>query len=309
MSESENAVVADADIESWFERYSNWGRWGPDDMLGTLNLITLEKRRSAVTLVRSGMVVSCSRPVEFEPSMDVPKNFARHFMHRSGDSPESRGAEDSVLVNMHAGARTHIDSPSHVFWNGRMFNNLPSSLVSTEHGARAGAVDLAADGIVTRGVLLDIAGLRHRRWLEPGEAIFPHDLEAAERAQGVSVGSGDVLLVRTGHAERRLQEPLAYGAWPGLHAMCIPWLYERGVSVLAADSGNDVSPSGYMSVGGYPIHRIGIVAMGLWLIDNCNHERLSDVCAELGRWEFLFVTSPLNMPRVTGSLVNPLAIL
>jgi kynurenine formamidase len=301
-------IATEDELLLWFEKYSNWGRWGSDNMLGTLNYITQDKRKSAAALVREGLTVSCARPVELGPSMDVPAKFAQRFMERSGDVEEPTGASDALLVSMHGGGRTHLDSPCHILWEGKMFNGVEGKMVSQEGGAKVGAVDVAVQGIVSRGVLLDIARLKGRRWLEAGEAIFPHDLDEAEAAQGVKIEEGDVLLVRTGHTVRRLEDPLPYGSWPGLHGMCIPWLAERKVAALGTDSANDVSPSGYSRIG-LPIHRLGIAALGLWLIDHCNHEQLAEVCIGLNRWDFMFIVSPLNLPTMTGSLVNPLALL
>jgi kynurenine formamidase len=301
-------IASEDEVLSWFDQYSNWGRWGSDDMRGTLNFITESKRLSAAALVRDGITVSCARPVELMPSMDVPAGFAHRFMERSGDVLNATGASDSLLVSMHGGARTHLDSPCHILWNGKMFNGVEGSMVTQSGGAKTGAVDTAVQGIVSRGVLLDIARLKGRNWLEAGEAVFPEDLDDAEAQQSVQVGEGDILLVRTGHTARRVQDPLSYGSWPGLHAMCIPWLADRRVAALGTDSANDVSPSGYAQVG-LPIHRVGIASMGLWLIDHCNHEQLTNVCARLNRWEFLFVVAPLNLPTMTGSLVNPIALL
>jgi kynurenine formamidase len=301
------AVPTEEEVRGWFSELTNWGRWGPSDMRGTLNFITEEKRQRASALFRDGVTVSLARPVEFEPSPDVPVKFARRLMERTGDSPESTGASDSLLVSMHGGARTHVDSPCHVFWQSKMFNGQPASAVTVENGASIGDISVAAGGVVTRGVLLDIARLKGKRWLEPGEPIFPVDLEAAESSQNVTVEEGDVLLVRTGHTARRQESPVSYGAWPGLHAACIPWLAERAVAAIGTDSANDVSPSGYANIG-LPIHELGIAALGLWLIDHCDHEALGEMCKELGRYEFLFVMSPLNLPSMTGSLVNPLAL-
>jgi kynurenine formamidase len=300
-------IATEEEVLSWFEKYSNWGRWGSDDMLGTLNYISADKRVSAAALVREGVTVSCARPVELAPTMDVPVGFARRFMERSGDVEGSTGASDALFVGMHGGGRTHLDSPCHILWEGKMFNGVEGKMVTQQGGAKVGAVDLAVGGIVSRGVLLDIARLKNRRWLEVDEPIFPQDLDEAEHSQGVTVGEGDVLLIRTGHTVRRLEEPVTYGSWPGLHGMCIPWIAERKIAALGTDSANDVSPSGYSGIR-LPIHMLGIAGLGLWLIDHCNHEELSKVCAEQSRWEFMFIVAPLNLPTMTGSLVNPIAV-
>jgi kynurenine formamidase len=171
------------------------------------------------------------------------------------------------------------------------------------------SIELRQDGVVSRGVLLDVARLRGVDWLEPGDGILPGELEAAEAAQGVRVEEGDILLVRTGHLHRRNEEgprPLA-GGWPGLSAACLPWLRERGVAVLGGDPVSDVVPSGFPSMP-QPLHQIGIPHMGLWLLDNCNMEELTHACQERGRWEFLFTIAPLRIQYGTGSPVNPIAV-
>ena len=190
-----------------------------------------------------------------------------------------------------------------------MYNGRPSTLVNSRQGATKGSVELLADGVVTRGVLLDVARLRGVDWLEPGEAIFPDELEEAERSEKVRVDAGDVLLVRTGSLKYRHEvgaRPPSDGK-PGLHAACLPWIRERDVSMLGSDAIQDVQPSGYPRFL-QPVHRIGIVHLGLWLIDNCNLEAVSKACASRGRWEFLICVAPLRIRYGTGSPVNPIAV-
>ena len=139
---------------------------------------------------------------------------------------------------------------------------------------------------------------------------MPADLEAAEELAGIRVESGDVVLLRTGDGERRSADWKGYepDRQPGYQAACLPWLFERGVAAIGSDVAQDVRPSGYGDELTMPIHTVGIVAMGLWLIDNCNLEQVGDACADLGRWEFQFVLGPLRMEGGTGSPANPLAI-
>ena len=189
-----------------------------------------------------------------------------------------------------------------------MYNGRPADSVGVQKKASEGGIELVKDGVVTRGVLLDIAKLKGVDWLEAGEPVFPEDLEAAEAAQGVKVTEGDALVVRLGWYKRRQEAgPLDTPDRPGLHAACLPWLKERGVSLLVADASQDVSPSGYTNPGG-PIHVVGIVFMGLWLIDAANCEQLTEMCQKLGRWDFMFLVAPLRWDKATGSPVNPLAI-
>jgi kynurenine formamidase len=166
------------------------------------------------------------------------------------------------------------------------------------------------DGIVTRGVLLDVADAYGGDWLNPGEAVYPADLEAAEVKHGIRVEEGDVLLLRTGYG-RKVRESgpddVARVGRAGWHAACLPWLQARGVAAIACDTAQDALPSGYATIRS-PIHAVGVTAMGLWLIDNCDLEDLRAKCDALGRWEFLFNLAPLRWAGATGSPANPLAI-
>jgi len=166
------------------------------------------------------------------------------------------------------------------------------------------------DGVVSRGVLLDVARTRNVSWLGPGEGVMPEDLEAAEKAQGLRVESGDILLVRTGYYARRLAEgpvnPMEAGT-PALHVACCPWLRERGVAMIGTDTHNDIAPLPYPALGN-SFHVVSLVAMGLWLIDNMNLEEVARAAADRKRWEFLLTIAPLRLKNVTGSPVNPIAM-
>lgn len=299
-----------------FDRYKNWGRWGEDDELGTLNHLSPTKRKQAAALVKEGFSLSCARPIT--PERTDAGVDSTHFMKRSGETypedvgqdGEMQGASDWVGINIHGLSITHLDSVGHYFRKGRMYNGLPASRVTTREGATVQSVDTAKDGIVSRGVLLDVPRLNKVKWLEKGEPIFAEDLEAAEREAGVTVEQGDILLVRTGEFGRRSAE----GPWAlvregraGMHANCIPYLHERGVAVLATDCGADVFPPGQTSFH-FPIHHVGIAGMGLWLVDNCNLEDLALACAARDRWQFLMCIAPLRIEFGTGSPVNPIAV-
>lgn len=297
-------------LREWISTLSNWGRWGPEDELGTMNYITPAKRKAAAALVSEGVTVSCARQLHYDLAPDAIQP-ARHFMSSSGEgvNPEGHGGSSDVfLIGPHGYTITHVDALSHIFWQGKMYNGFPAKLVSTREGATRHSIEALGLGVVTRGVLLDIARLQGREWLEAGEGIFPDELEAAERAQSVRVESGDVLLVRTGWFKRRNQQgPIQAAQHPGLHAACLPWLHERQVAMIACDTANDANPSGYERWS-IPVHTVGITAMGLWLMDNCNHEDLAVACANFSRWAFLLVIAPLKLKNGTGSPVNPLAI-
>jgi len=309
-------IPTEQQVLEYFKSLSNWGRWGENDQLGTLNLITDEKRQQAAALVRSGICVGCARPILTEPAVDTPIP-PLHFMIESGEgfnlpSAEARGPRQAVFdiisVAYHGLSITHLDALCHVFWNGQMYGGRPAELVTTRAGASVNDIAVARHGIQTRGVLLDITRVRRQEWLEAGEPVFVEDLEAAESAQGVRVEEGDALCLRLGWYKRRLAHgPVARAAGrPGLHAQTLPWLRERGVSLLAADASHDVSPSGYNALD-IPIHQVGIVAMGLWLIDAADFDPLAAQCQALGRWDFMFTVAALNFPTATGCPVTPLA--
>ncbi|MBI3302184.1 MAG: cyclase family protein [Deltaproteobacteria bacterium] len=304
--------LTEAQVKEFFTRLSNWGKWGPNDQLGALNYITPEKRARAAGLVREGKTVSLSLPLATAPAPDNPTPVV-HLMMETGEFPGALASlpysADYFAIAPHGVANTHLDALCHVFYQGKMYNGYPVADV-TVHGANNGAIDAIKEGIVARGVLLDIPRVKGKSWLELNEAIFPEDLEAAEKAQGVQVEEGDVLLVRTGrHARSRalgpwnsLQEGLA-----GLHASCLPWLYERRIAAMGADGVSDIFPSGYEELMA-PIHLVTIVAMGVHLIDNCELETASEACAARSRWAFLLMVAPLVLRRGTASPVNPLAV-
>ena len=216
---------------------------------------------------------------------------------------------DFIGIAFHGMATTHIDALCHVFVKETMYNGRPASEVKSV-GAQSNAITVARDGIVSRGVLLDIPRLRGVDWLEPGEQIGPDELEAAEREQGVAAAEGDILLVATGRDARRAK----HGAWSptkglaGLGAACVPWLHERRIAVLGSDGISDAIPSTGVEEWPVPIHQCCLVAMGVHLLDNLDLSGLSEPCAQYGRWEFLFTVAPLPVQGGTGSPVNPVAV-
>lgn len=297
-----------------FEACKNWGRWGPDDERGALNLLTPERVARAAGLARRGTVVSCGRELPVAPGPDNPVP-AMHHMLVAGDASlmgrsGASGSTDFVGVAFHGMAVSHIDALCHIFVNGRMWNDFPSSDVLST-GARRNAITVGSDGIVGRGVLLDIPRLRDTEWLEPGDAIMPDELQQACVAQGVQTEPGDIILVGTGRDARRAR----HGPWDpvtdgiaGLHPECIPWLHEQDPSVLGCDGISDVLP-GSSAAWPIPVHMCTLVGMGVHLLDNLHLGRLAAACAAEGRWEFLFCVAPLQIGGGTGSPVNPVAIL
>src|SRR5215471_20469198 len=288
--------LTSAEVKGLFDKLSNWGKWGKDDERGALNFITNEKRIAAARLVQSGEVVSMSLPLATAPANDNP-NPVTHLMIQTGvDASRSSlaGVADYFAISFHGFSTTHIDALCHVFWQGKMYNGFDAAEVGSQ-GAKKCAIDVAGQGICSRGVLLDIAKARKVEWLEPGDHIMPADLDAAEKDHHVSVEEGDVLLIRTGRAARRKSkrgwEPAQAGGFlsmAGLDASCLPWLHERRVAVLGCDGVSDVFPSGYDDIL-LPIHIGTLVVMGVHLIDNADLESLAATCSRVNRYAFQFV--------------------
>ncbi len=301
-----------AQFAALFHSVQSWGRWGAEDELGALNLLTPDRVAAAARLVRSGVVVSLSLPLNTTMALDCPTP-AEFRMTQSHDADVGLGAmgfaKDFVGVDYHSDGHTHIDALCHVAYEGRLYNGVAAGSVTAE-GAAAEAIDAVKDGLVGRGVLVDVPRLRGVQWLEPGEHVFREDLEAAEREQAVEIEEGDILLVRTGHAHRLAE----LGPWDtghskaGLHPTTMSLLAERGVAALGCDGNSDTAPSTTEGVA-FPIHVLALNAMGVLLLDYLQFEDLRSACETAGRWEFLYVTAPLRIIGGTGSPVNPLAIL
>ncbi len=306
--------VSNADFEKLFERVRNWGRWGPDDERGTLNYLTPDRIRKAAGLVRSGRSVSMEIPINTVAGPDNPRP-AMHYMVQGydvrSDLGEPQFCGDYLATEFHGDCHTHIDALCHIAYKGKLYNGkLPSAV--TTHGPTLQDITAYAHGIVGRGVLLDIPRLRGVKWLEPGEAVTTAELEAAEKAQGVRLGEGDIFVFRTGHHRRRLE----LGPWnngydgegkAGLHVETILLLHERKVAAFFPDGDGETVPSNVEGIA-YPIHALQIAAMGMACSDSLQFEELVKVCEEEKRWEFLVVAAPLRLPRGTGSLFNPIAI-
>jgi kynurenine formamidase len=310
-------TLTESDVIKMISSLSNWGRWGNDDELGTINLVTPETRKRAAALVRDGVPVSCARPIVTNAITADTTFQTLRFMVDSGegrdhDSPERilarRGASEFIGMVFHGYTITHVDTPAHYFWQGKIYNGRSCNLITSREGARAESVDLLRDGVVGRGVLLDVAA-RKGRWLEAGEGVMPEDLEAAEKAQHVRVEPGDILLIRTGYYARRRESPRnpRKDGSPAAHVACMPWFRERDIAMLGTDTHNDVSPATHPGLGNV-VHIVGLVGMGLWLIDNANLEELATACVARKRWEFMLTIAPLRLEGVTGSPVNPIAL-
>jgi kynurenine formamidase len=259
-----------------------------------------------------GRTVSLAKPIEGRPSADNPEP-CRHEMTSGFEGPSRATglgfAADRFLMNVHGDADSHIDALCHVIYDGKLYNDVNVDAI-TSSGASTLSIDVARDGIVGRGVLLDIPRVRATSWLEPGDHVSADDLAAAERVQHVNVGQGDLLFVRVGHSKRRSD----VGPWnaadarAGLHPTALEFLAERRVAVLGSDGNNDTAPSTTEGVA-FPVHVLAVNAMGLHLMDYLQFEDVVPLCEQQDRWSFLCVIAPLRLTAATGSPVNPIAIL
>lgn len=307
MSDSHPAPT-EADVRSYFESCSNWGRWGADDSAGTINLITPEKRREAAGLVRSGRNVSLAFPLNTQGG---PGNWnpAQHFL-RYGPG----FSMDYIGMYYHGYATTHIDALCHIFWQGKMWNGKAAAEQMTTEGAKSAAVDAWANGITTRGVLIDIPRFRGVPFVPADEPVRGWEIEAAAERENVELRPGDAVVVYSGRAAYFAANRGAVPGMPpapGLHVDCVPVLKAHDAALLCWDM-LDATPSGYDSIfgpgGGLPVHVLAIVMMGMPLLDNARLEPLAAACAEENRWEFLLTVNPLHVRGGTGSPVNPIAV-
>ena len=311
-------IPTEAEVLAMMDSLSNWGRWGDDDQLGTLNYVTPEVRRAAAALVSEGVSVSCAWDIEntHQPIMRWARAALYGRDRRVGgavaEAGVSRmgGAMEFFGLVYHGYAITHLDGLCHIFWDGKMYNGKEARLVNATAGATNLPITELRDGIVTRGVLLDVAAAKGVDWMEPGEGVFPEDLEAAEERQGVRVREGDAVLLRTGYGKRKREvgrEALLETGFPGWHVACLPWLHERGAAVIGADTATDVNPSGYETLG-IPNSCRGDRAYGSVADGQHAARGLAAAANRFGRHEFQFVLSPLRIIGGTGSPANPLAI-
>lgn len=299
------AKLTKADIDRWMTELSNWGRWGKDDQLGALNLITDAKRKQSAALVKEGASVSLARNTNFVADADNSNPYS-HRMNLTGDG-EGQWSVDTFSVLFHGYQHTHMDALCHIFYQGKMYNGFSRQEV-TSKGAQKLAISNLKQGIFTRGVLMDMAALKGVAYLEPDVAIYPEDLDAWEKKAGVKVGAGDAVFIRTGRwARREVKGPWDVGnASAGLHASCARWLKQRDVVLLGSDAASDVLPSGIEGVT-HPVHLLTLNAMGVHIFDNCDLEALSEATAKRKRWTFLLTAAPIPITGGTGSPLNPIA--
>jgi kynurenine formamidase len=293
-----------------FGELCSWGTWGADDVRGALNHIGPDQVRIAAGLVSSGRTVGLGLPLDTTVGPDNPSP----IVHTMTDFPAAYPAGgtafacDRFSVECHGDAHSHIDALCHVAFRGSLYNGVPDGSVTATGASTLGAENLR-NGIVGRGVLLDIPAARQVAWVEPGDVITAADLLAAEETQGVRVGAGDILLCRTGHQRRRRE----LGAWDaaqlktGLDPRAMTWVRDRQVAAMGCDGDSDTVPSVVEAVD-YPVHVLAMCAMGVVLMDCLNLDDLAQACAEEGRWEFLLTVAPLVLSHGTGTPVNPIAV-
>ena len=299
-------LVTKAEYERWKVELSNWGRWGKDDEMGTLNLITPAKRKQAAALVKDGFTVSLASNATTEKGPDVPCPVEWAML----TATQSAAMDRIGYPCIHGAGTTHLDSFAHVFFNGKMWNGYPvSELVTKEGGAAKNSILTMKSGIVTRGVLYDIPKLKGVPYLEPGTRIFPEDLEAWEKKAGVKVTAGDALLLRWGRCTRRAK----LGPWPineamaGLDNSVIPWLKKRDIAILGWET-PDYAPHPAGDLPGSAVHNFVLTILGVHLLDRADFDALSEAAAARNRWEFMLTIAPLPIPHGTGSPVNPIAM-
>jgi len=313
-------VLIDERIDALARKLSNWGRWGEEDEVGTLNLITPAKRVQAAACVRSGTTLSLA--LELRADLPQPPGSGRlnpqHVMTETGSDAAARdsaGAYSDDVLAMSIHAATHWDALSHVFHRHLMYNGRACTEV-TSGGARLNDIVPVAERLVTRGVLVDVARHHGVESLAPDHEVTVADLESALSAQRVDLVSGDALIVRTGHLGRIF----ASAAWneftevdgrlplePGIGTDCLPWLQEVGVAAVACDNWA-VEHLDAGSGGRLPVHEVGIVHMGLLLGEIFQFDALAAACAAYGRYDFLLAAGPLPVRGGVGGPVNPIAI-
>jgi kynurenine formamidase len=308
------------DVHALCARYRNWGRWGPDDELGTLNLIDADCIKAAAALVKQGKTISCALPFDG----NGPQNGwggrvnPLHFMLQDGGDisigaqdhlARLRYTDDAIYMPLQCG--TQWDALAHVFYDDQMYNGYGPEHVSST-GATRNAIQKINDKVVGRGILLDIPRHRGVSWLEPGEAIHDHELAACAEAQGVEVRRGDIVLVRTGHITKVRAEghwgTYSAGDAPGLALSSSHWLCGNDVASVATDTwGMEVRPNELPDIF-QPLHVVLLVNAGMLIGEIFDLDPLADDCANDGVYEFMFVAPPLPFTGAVGSPINPMAI-
>jgi kynurenine formamidase len=321
------------DFRRMADKVRNWGRWGEHDELGTLNLITEDKVREAATLVRQGKVI----PLGINFDDDGPQgrtafrtNPIHHMTVTGGDDADlvervlgidtstaryiSTSYRDDLMrfnddyLTMPLQAATQWDALSHIYYEGQMYNGFSAGTV-TSFGASKCSIDkVDVKGIVSRGVLLDVAGARGVDTIDPAlPSIAPEELDAVAKAQGVQITPGDIVLVRTGWWTGFKQTRDRSRSWNGLGWLCAEWLRDLQVAAVAAD--NIAVEGGDQGIDmRLPLHLLCLRDMGMMLGEIWDLDGLAADCAADGVYEFQLVAPPLRVTGAVGSPINPLAL-
>lgn len=298
-------VLDTAYVAQLHAELSNQGRWGKDDQLGTLNLVTPKKRKAASRLVKAGISVSLAHPLLTEAAADN----SSPFKHTMVATPSERNAwsVDNLEIMFHGFGHSHMDALCHLGHEGEYYNGYPMS-GTTAAGCQNGSISAISDGVLTRGILMDIPRLKGKQWLEPGEAVMIEDLEAWEKKARVKVKSGDAVLLHTGRWLRRAElGPWGAGkGFAGFHVSTVRWLKERDVAIVGTDGGLDVYPSG-VSGEGAPVHLLVLSSLGMPILDTMDLGAAAKIASDLKRWEFMLTAAPLRVEGGTGSPLNAIA--
>jgi hypothetical protein len=303
MNDLERAI-ASTDLSHLFDACDNTGRWGPDDERGTLNLMDSDTILAASRLVRTGVVIPIGRLLRPGPTPVAKAPFV-HSMLLQHNPPTA--SIDRISLACHDPVITHLDAVCHAFWNGRAYNGRTAAVVTPE-GLTFGSIGAQRTGILTRGVLLDIPGARGVEYLAEDDFVRVSDLERAEDRQGVRVARGDAVVVHVGRERRVALEHPEGETLPraGLHHEVLPWLHERQVAVYTGDCTERLPyPNETVPM---PLHQVGLVAMGLCMLDSPTLTELVAHCRRTGVWEFLLTCAAVDAPGATGWAVNPLCV-
>jgi kynurenine formamidase len=297
-------------FEEIFHQLKTWNDYSETELeRGALNHISAEVTVAAAQLVQSGEVVSMALPWNTVAGPDNHKPSLHYMVEQTdGDDGEPTTNKDFIATDFHGKAVSHFDAFAHIIFKDQMFGGKKSSEQVNSRGSAWGSVDKLG-GIATRGVLLDAALLVDKNWIEPGTAVHKSDVLSMEDKFGFKLQAGDVVLLRSGHFARRdalgVWDPSDFSA--GFHFDVMELFRERKISVIGADGDSDVRPSPVAGLHS-PVHALAITAMGIPLLDNLQLEPLAAAAKRHNRWSFFTSILPLNIPRGTGSPVNPIAI-
>jgi kynurenine formamidase len=323
------------DFRRMAEKLSNWGRWGAEDQIGTLNFITPEKLKQAAASVKQGKVF----PLGIDFNADGPGHAYRrspiHLMSVDGGDEKSildhlpgwggtmeagyvgawqagplRWNDDYIIMALQCG--TQWDALSHVYYDSKMYNGFPASAVTSQGATKCSIDQVDVKGVVSRGVLLDVAHHRGVPHLPENTGVLPEELDEVAKAQGVTIESGDIVIVRTGWwsvFEQTHDSPTWIAGSPGLSWRCAEWLHDREAAAVAVDNiACEVSSHDVEGVGVLPLHLLCIRDMGMMLGEMWSLEALSRDCAQDGQYTFQVCAASLRVTGAVGSPINPIAI-